>query len=106
MQEHIIEQQGVPGFEDRPQNAGLAGVLLSDLLGDRPLENGALGAGRDDVVQAARDDVHTGSLVAAARQREPDVGRAAASYKGAVLAPPATRIGTHPPQSALLDRDD
>ena len=94
-----------PGSKIGRRTPVVAGRLLGDLLGDRPLEDGALGAGRDDVVETARDDVHAGGLVAAAREREPDVEGADVAHEGAVLVPAAPGVGVHPAQRALLDRD-
>ena len=104
-EEQLVEEEHVPGLEDRPHDPDLAGGLLGHLFGDRPVEGGALGPGRDDLIEAPRNDVHAGGLVAAAREREPDVERAHVAQEGAVLVPAPSRVRIHPPQGALLHRD-
>ena len=56
-------------------------------------------------LEPPRDDVEPGRLVAAARERQPDVERAHVAEEGAVLMPAAAAVGLDPAQRALLDRD-
>ena len=107
MQEQVVEEQHVPGLEDRPHDPRLSRRLLSHLLRDRPVEVRALLVRcREDAVEPPRNDVHAGSLViAAVREREPDVERAHVAHEGAVLVPATSRVRIHLPQGALLHRD-
>src|SRR5947209_17417431 len=73
VQEHLVEQKRIAGFKDGPNDRRLAGGLLRLLLRDCVVKRRVLGGGGDEVIESARKDVESGSLVPAARQRQPQV---------------------------------
>ena len=106
VQEHVVEQQGVAGPElGADDRVGPTGGVLDHLRGHRPVEQGALGAGGQDLVEALRDDVEPRGVDAAGRERQPQVERPhLPPEERAVLVPVRVGVGGHATQRALVRR--
>jgi hypothetical protein len=105
VQAELVEEEDVSGLEDRPHDRHPTGRLGDVLLGDGVAEHRPLGPRLDKVVEAAGDEVQSRCLVAAARQRGPDVERSHVAHEVAVLVPGAGDRGVGLAQRRLLGRE-
>ena len=105
VEEQLVEEERVAGLEDRPCDPLVAGRLLGLRLRYLVVEHRVVGGGGHDLVEPARNDVQARRLVAAARQREPQVERAHVAHEGAVLVPGPRDVRLRLAQGRLLERD-
>jgi len=85
VQEQLVEEERVAGLEDRPQDRHVAGGRVRLAPGQLHVQHRPVLD--HDLVEPARDYVEARCLVAAARQREPQVDRARAAHECTVLVP-------------------